>query len=132
MVIQPKPIQYDQKTKWRALVAFACTPFQWQLLAAMRDQSVSLNHISGHLGVAAGYSAKVLPELKAEHLMMWLIQVGMLRREVDGQGLTNSFRLTPLGRAILEEWQAGQIPETIPFGDRTWNHLRCWWSRFAL
>lgn len=132
MVILPKPIQYDRKTLWRGVVAFACTPFRWQLLAMMRDRSVSLNHISGDAGVTAGYCDKSLPELQAEHLMMWLIRVGLLRREVDGQGLTNSFRLTPLGRAILDEWQGGQIPETIPFGDRTWNNLQCWWSRFSL
>ncbi len=32
-----------------------------------------------------------------------LIRVGVLRREVDGQGLTEKIRLTPLGRKILEE-----------------------------
>ena len=33
----------------------------------------------------------------------WLITIGVLRREVDGQGLTSKVRLTPLGRQILEE-----------------------------
>lgn len=33
---------------------------------------------------------------------MWLIQVGVLRREVDGQGITDSYRLAPLGRQLLE------------------------------
>ncbi len=32
-----------------------------------------------------------------------LINIGVLRREVDGQGLTSKVRLTPLGRQILEE-----------------------------
>ena len=32
----------------------------------------------------------------------WLINIGILRREVDGQGLTSRIRLTPLGREILE------------------------------
>ncbi len=31
----------------------------------------------------------------------WLIKIGVLRREVDGQGLTSKIRLTPLGRQIL-------------------------------
>ena len=34
--------------------------------------------------------------------LRWLITVGVLRREVDGQGLTSRFRLTPLGRALLD------------------------------
>lgn len=34
--------------------------------------------------------------------LRWLIRVGVLRREVDGQGLTSRFRLTPLGRQLLD------------------------------
>jgi hypothetical protein len=43
----------------------------------------------------------------------WLIQVGLLRREVDGQGITDSFRLTPLGRQLVEraEAQGKGLPE---------------------
>ena len=32
-----------------------------------------------------------------------LIKVGVLRREVDGQGLTSRIRLTPFGRQMLQE-----------------------------
>ena len=38
-----------------------------------------------------------------EDSFRWLIIIGFLRREVDGQGLTSKVRLTPLGRQILEE-----------------------------
>lgn len=38
-----------------------------------------------------------------ESAFRWLIKIGVLRREVDGQGLTSKIRLTPLGRQILEE-----------------------------
>ena len=38
-----------------------------------------------------------------EDELRWLITVGVLRREVDGQGLTSRFRLTPLGRQLLDE-----------------------------
>ena len=41
------------------------------------------------------------PEALEDHLL-WLISVGVLRREVDGQGLTSRFRLTPLGRQLLD------------------------------
>ena len=37
-----------------------------------------------------------------EKSFRWLIKLGILRREVDGQGLTSKIRLTPLGREILE------------------------------
>ena len=43
----------------------------------------------------------------------WLIKIGVLRREVDGQGLTSKVRLTPLGRTILEE--KPDLPEQKPY-----------------
>ena len=41
--------------------------------------------------------------LGCSHLI-WRIQLGVLRREVDGQGLTEQVWLTPLGREVLERW----------------------------
>ncbi|MEB3323379.1 MAG: hypothetical protein VKI81_11200 [Synechococcaceae cyanobacterium] len=46
---------------------------------------------------------------RAEAHFAWLIRLGVLRREVDGQGLTERVRLTPLGRAVLARWP-GEIP----------------------
>ncbi len=40
---------------------------------------------------------------EVEAAFCWLIKIGVLRREVDGQGLTSKIRLTPLGRQILEK-----------------------------
>ena len=37
-----------------------------------------------------------------EMTFRWLIIVGILRREVDGQGLTSKVRITPIGRQIIE------------------------------
>ncbi|MBV5259602.1 hypothetical protein FLX56_14370 [Synechococcus moorigangaii CMS01] len=122
----PKPIQYDPKTIRRALVAFVCSPFQWGLLAAMKDQRVALGEIAGAQGVQAGYSRRSLSETTVENLMMWLIQVGLLRREVDGQGLTDSFRLTPLGRQVLAHWEADPNMAQISWWARSQN----WWQRW--
>ena len=36
---------------------------------------------------------------------LWLIKIGVLRREVDGQGLTSKVSLTPLGCLVLENDQ---------------------------
>ena len=48
------------------------------------------------------YSFRVFNEKKIEDNFLWLIKIGILRREVDGQGLTSKVRITPLGRNILK------------------------------
>jgi DNA-binding MarR family transcriptional regulator len=97
------------------------------LFVTMRQQSVDLRTIAGQAGVQAGYVDRALSELVAENLLLWLIQVGLLRREVDGQGLTNSFRLTPLGHQLVERWQ--QQSDRLPaptWLDRLYNSLSRW------
>ncbi len=47
-----------------------------------------------------------------EAAFRWLIKVGVLRREVDGQGLTSKIRITPLGRQILES--NPDLPDFLP------------------
>jgi len=37
-----------------------------------------------------------------ENSFLILIKIGILRREVDGQGLTSKIRLTPMARQILQ------------------------------
>ena len=72
----------------------------------MRDRSVSVPTIAENSGAIKGYTQQPLSDVSTERELMWLASVGILRREVDGQGLTDSFRLTPLGRQMVEEWQA--------------------------
>jgi len=48
---------------------------------------------------------------RAEEHFEWMIKLGILRREVDGQGLTNRVRLTPLGVLIIRQWK-GEIPRS--------------------
>jgi hypothetical protein len=116
-------MNYPTSTIQRARRAVSCSPFEMKLFDTMRLQSVSLPEIAGQPGIAHRYTLKALPEGAAERSLLWLIQVGLLRREVDGQGLTNSFRLTPLGRLLVEQWQAqGQRFRRISWGDR----LREW------
>ncbi len=61
-----------------------------------------------------------------EAAFRWLIIVGILRREVDGQGLTSSVRLTPMGRMMLEEnprlpmEQSGAIEKIHQWISRKW------------
>ena len=62
-----------------------------------------------------------------EDQLIWLIRLGVLRREVDGQGLTERVRLTPLGRQVLAGWP-GEIPAASPWS-RLLHGLRRHWPR---
>lgn len=108
----PSHIEYPQVTIQRAQRALKCSPFRLKLFQALRDRSIPLAQISHQTGVDKEYSTVALSELKAENELAWLIQVGLLRREVDGQGITDSFRLTPLGRQIIGNWE--EETEKIP------------------
>jgi hypothetical protein len=56
-----------------------------------------------------------------------MIEVGLLRREVDGQGLTDSFRVTPLGRLLIDRWQGrGRVEFKATWRDRLYNSLTRW------
>lgn len=120
-------IQYPTHTVQRAERALRCSPFQLNLLASMLTQSVPISAIAGASGIQHNYTRKPISELAAENSLLWLIQVGILRREVDGQGITDSFRLTPLGRQLLEKWltQGGTLPKPS-FLDRLYNGLNRW------
>lgn len=118
-------IQYPGSTVKRAELAMRCAPFQLHLFNTMCWQSVALTAIADQAGFQHHYTRRVLPELVAESQLLWLIQVGVLRREVDGQGLTDSFRLTPLGRLIVERWQQ-MAPRSASFSDRLRNNYHRW------
>ncbi|MDP8965396.1 MAG: hypothetical protein M3O33_15720 [Cyanobacteriota bacterium] len=125
--LNAQPIQYSASTIKRAERAMRCLPFQLPLFAAMRNESVPLQAIAGKEGVEHHYTRRLISELAVESGLMWLIQVGILRREVDGQGITDSFRLTPLGRQLVEQWenQGGTLPAPS-FLDRLYNALSRW------
>jgi hypothetical protein len=120
-------MQYPDRTVKRAEMALRCSPVQLPLLAAMREQSVPLKAIALQSGVENGYTEYPFSELAIENALGWLIEVGILRREVDGQGITDSFRLTPLGRQLVEKWesQGGKLPAPS-LGDRLGNALTRW------
>lgn len=125
--VQPQSIQYSRQALARAERAVRCAPFRLQLFAAMRLQGVALRAIAGDSGITSGYTQTSLPELAIENHLLWLIQTGVLRREVDGQGLTDSFRLTPLGRQLLDKWQRQAGSGFAPtWGDRLQNEANRW------
>ncbi len=118
------PKFYTNRTVQRAERSLMCLPFQLALFEKMRSTSVGAQAIAGDLGIKQNYTKRPLSELAAENALLWLIQVGVLRREVDGQGITDSFRLTPLGRQIVEQYQ-GSLPSPS-WSDYFYNALNRW------
>lgn len=126
---KPSLIQYSSATLKRAKRALYCSPFQLNLFIKMIKQSISLNEIALQSGQKKGYSYQEITENKAENELMWLIKVGILRREVDGQGITDSFRLTPLGRIIISETEKqGENFPKPSLWDYIINKLSRWFS----
>jgi hypothetical protein len=92
----------------RATHSLRCLPFRRAFYEEVSEQPVS----SGELCRRGDWQRLVFapfgPE-RAEAHFRWLIRLGVLRREVDGQGLTERVRLTPMGREVLARWP-GEIP----------------------
>ncbi len=118
-----KSFAYLSHTVERARRSLVCSPFKVHLLETMRDQSVPVNAIAHSEGFDNSYTQRPLSELAVENQLLWLIQVGVLRREVDGQGITDSFRLTPLGRMLLEQYQQTGSWGTPSWVNRFYNAL---------
>lgn len=123
-------LRYPRRSLRRAERAFRCSPLRLELLADMRSRSVSIRQVCGQAGIKSRYSKQAMAELQAENEMMWLIAVGILRREVDGQGLTDSFRLTPMGRQVFDHLATLSSAQYRPtLGDHLYNAW-CRWMRW--
>ena len=119
-------LQYPTHTEKRAERALCCSPFNLKLFVTMSSQSVGLKSIASDAGLKNAYTGYLVSELAAENYLLWLIQVGVLRREVDGQGITDSFRLTPLGHQLVKKYTAnGNWPQPT-IGDRLDNFINRW------
>jgi hypothetical protein len=98
----------------RALLSSVLTPDATQ---KMVSSSIPLQDFIGESGKQKGYTQRAVGLIEVEDELLWLIRVGVLRREVDGQGITNSFRLTPMGIRICEElgfaWQPAPLAEVM-------------------
>ncbi|APB34399.1 hypothetical protein GlitD10_2072 [Gloeomargarita lithophora Alchichica-D10] len=107
----------------RGRLGLRCLPFQREFLSMMEERSVGVGELVGTKAVARGFTRRALSLAQAERDTDWLLALGVLRREVDGQGLTDRFRLAPLGRQLLQEWQTAYwSPPSL--GERL-RHI--WW-----
>ncbi|MFB2879107.1 Npun_F0494 family protein [Floridanema aerugineum] len=120
-------LSYSQKTIERAERSLRVSPFRMLLFTTMRSRSVDFQEITGVNGNNNQFTQRQLSELITDNSLLWLIQVGVLRREVDGQGITNSFRLTPLGHEIIDNLstQGDEIP-AASWRDRIYHFLTRW------
>jgi len=125
MVAKDRVADYPIDIVQRAERALGCSAFTIELLADMAKEGVPLKSIAQE-GSTNSYLSHPIDLAIAENSLLWLVQVGILRREVDGQGITDSFRLTPMGHYLLEKWQTqGRFP--IPSSiDRIQNFLAQW------
>lgn len=126
-LLTPSNLNYSSKTLKRAERALCCASFKLSLFIVMRTNSVPLPDMAGATGFERKYTQKFLSVQKTERDLMWLITVGILRREVDGQGITDSFRLTPLGQQIISKWKSRgeQLPQPL-WWDCIANNLTRW------
>ena len=92
----------------RARQAMRCLPFRRAFYEELEKEARSSTQLSSQQNWMA-ISRKPLHQSSTEDDLIWLIQLGVLRREVDGQGLTERVRLTPMGRDLLDGWD-DEIP----------------------
>ncbi len=94
----------DKQSVQRAIKAFRCLPFNYNFYADAQLQGLNAKQVflqKNEYQVIGEKWFKSSSSLEAA--FRWLIVIGILRREVDGQGLTSRIRLTPLGRQIIQE-----------------------------
>tara|TARA_Y100001968_G_C19323984_1_gene700747 strand:- start:676 stop:1047 length:372 start_codon:yes stop_codon:yes gene_type:complete len=103
----------DYHIKKRICKAFRIMPFNPSFYEEIKSKGLSSDFVYRN---AQKYCVKGSKWFKSsssvEDSFQWLIKLGILRREVDGQGLTSRIRLTPLGRKILEIER--DLPNYVP------------------
>ncbi len=120
--------EYPTQILARAEIALRCASFTVKLFADMATHGVNLRAIAGNEGIKNQYSTNLTNLISTENDLLWLIQVGVLRREVDGQGITDSFRLTPMGHLLLDKWRSQPRFAIASFSDRLQN----FWAKIQI
>jgi hypothetical protein len=102
------PLLHDRRAQQRASQALRCLPFRLAFYRTVSEQALSSNELCRR-NDSRSLCRGTLTADRIEAQWMWLIQLGVLRREVVGQGLTERVRLTPMGRTLLDQWSE-EIP----------------------
>ena len=93
----------DQKIFMRAKKGIRNCPFNLFLFQSLQKESLSAQNIYENKSKYLNQEFMFIDSsLFIENEFLKLIKIGVLRREVDGQGLTSKVRITPIGRQVLE------------------------------
>tara|TARA_Y100001968_G_scaffold267378_1_gene257304 strand:- start:146 stop:520 length:375 start_codon:yes stop_codon:yes gene_type:complete len=93
----------DQKIFRRAKEGIRKCPFNLFFFQSLRDSSLSAENVfQGKSKYLNQEFMFINSSIFIENQFLGLIKIGVLRREVDGQGLTSKVRITPIGRQVLE------------------------------
>ena len=93
----------DQKIFRRAKQGIKNCPFNFFLFQNLQKESLSAQDVFENKSKFLNQEFMFInSSLFIENEFLKLIKIGVLRREVDGQGLTSKVRITPTGRKVLE------------------------------
>ena len=93
----------DHKIIRRAKKGIKNCPFNFFLFQSLQKGSLSAEDIFENKSKYLNKEFMFInSSLFIENEFLKLIRIGVLRREVDGQGLTSKVRITPIGRKVLE------------------------------
>ena len=114
----------DQRSWKRAERAVCSLPYRREFYGLVSDQAISSTDFCQRDDLERLFRGRAAAPDSVENDWIWLIRLGVLRREVDGQGLTERVRLTPMGRQLLATWPT-EIPTATPL-----QRLQHWVSRY--
>ena len=93
----------DQKIFRRAKRGIRNSPFNFFLFISLQEGSLSAEDVFVNKSKYLDQEFMFInSSLFIENEFLKLIKIGVLRREVDGQGLTSKVRITPIGRKVIE------------------------------
>ena len=93
----------DQKIFRRAKKGIRNCPFNLFLFQSLKKESLSAQDVFENKSKYLSQEFIFIKNsLFIENEFLKLIKIGVLRREVDGQGLTSKVRITPTGREVIE------------------------------
>ncbi|WP_269615877.1 Npun_F0494 family protein [Prochlorococcus marinus] len=93
----------DQKIFRRAKKGIRNSPFNLILFQSLQKESLGAQDVFENKSKYLRQEFIFInSSLFIENEFLKLIKIGVLRREVDGQGLTSKVRITPTGRKVLE------------------------------
>ena len=96
-------LQIDQRIFKRAIKGIRSSPFNLFLFQSLQKESLSAQDVFENKSKYFRQEFMFInSSLFIENEFLELIKIGVLRREVDGQGLTSKVRITPTGRKVLE------------------------------